>query len=496
MLKEISFGFKRKRRVLLTLLLEMRRGGYSLIELERTLRLIREKNLKSQQILEFMESHELKKLEVLEPVVRGEMTILLDDGYGHARTKNEHASLDRAGNPVPWYTYAAIEFAKQLDFSEKRIFEFGSGYSTLFWGGRAKAVVAVEHEKEWYERMLLKIPANVDYRYVAEPERYPRVILEYEGFFDVVVIDGELRPDCVGPALEKLSPDGLIIVDNTDWFPGICFMLRAADLIQVDMQGPAPINPYASTTSYFFRRSARFFPVAARQPMHGPGSIPNMCDSPVDPSVEKPALNDLDEKLAKYLDFEGGFFVEAGANDGYHESNTYYLENTRGWRGLLIEAIPNLAEICRKVRARSVTIQAALVADQEANSQVTMRFANLMSLVEGSLGEQELTEEHVRKELEIQRIPNSYSVEVTGRTLSSLLDEYAPEQEIDFFSLDVEGFEEQVIKGLDLTRHAPRLILVDTCKLDDILFLLESRYDLVEKLSVHDYLFRRKDTSL
>ncbi len=496
MLQEISFLFRKRRRALLSLILEMRGSGYSFGEMESLLRTAKEKNLKSPEIREIIKSHDLKKEVPSSPIASGEMTKLLDEEYGHARSKAEHACLDKAGNPVPWYTYAAIEFAKQLDFSDKEVFEFGSGYSTVFWGGRAKTVVAVEHEKEWYDRMLPEIPRNVDYRFVAEPDRYPRLILEYPGLFDVVIIDGELRPDCVEPALEKLRDDGLIIVDNADWFPGICSMLRAADLIQVDMQGPGPINPYARTTSYFFRRAARFLPLAARQPVHGPGSVPNMCDLPVDIRTEKPSLNNLDDKLAKYLDFENGFFIEAGANDGFNQSNTYFLENSKGWRGLLIEAIPALAEVCQKVRARSTVIHAALVADQDVTPAVTMRYANLMSLVEGSLGGHELTEEHVRKGLEIQHLPSSYSVEVKGRALSSLLDEVAPGREIDFFSLDVEGFEEQVLKGLDLTRHAPRFILVETWKIDEILALLGNRYDMVEELSVHDYLFRRKDSSL
>src|SRR4051812_36881077 len=45
------------------------------------------------------------------------------------------------------------------------------------------------------------------------------------------------------------------------------------------------------------------------------------------------ALYDMDRKLAKYLDFRGGTFIEAGANDGIAQSNTYYLEKHLGWTG-------------------------------------------------------------------------------------------------------------------------------------------------------------------
>lgn len=40
----------------------------------------------------------------------------------------------------------------------------------------------------------------------------------------------------------------------------------------------------------------------------------------------KPALDGLDDKFSKYLNFRNGFFIEAGGNDGISQSNTYYLE--------------------------------------------------------------------------------------------------------------------------------------------------------------------------
>ena len=51
----------------------------------------------------------------------------------------------------------------------------------------------------------------------------------------------------------------------------------------------------------------------------------------------RPALNDLDRKLEKYLNYRDGYFIECGANDGYSQSNTYFLEKKLNWRGLLVE---------------------------------------------------------------------------------------------------------------------------------------------------------------
>src|SRR5580765_5035293 len=95
------------------------------------------------------------------------------------------------------------------------------------------------------------------------------------------------------------------------------------------------------------------------------------------------ALNSLDHKLKKYLDFENGSFIEAGGNDGLTQSNTYWFERFRGWRGLLIEAVPDQAGLCRQNRPRAEVINAALVAEETTKS-VRIKAAKLMAFVPGT----------------------------------------------------------------------------------------------------------------
>ena len=78
-----------------------------------------------------------------------------------------------------------------------------------------------------------------------------------------------------------------------------------------------------------------------------------------DYSRSQPALHGIDRELASRLG-SGGFFVEAGAFDGYTQSNTYFLERARGWRGLLIEPVPALAREARRERRRSTVVNCAL----------------------------------------------------------------------------------------------------------------------------------------
>lgn len=191
--------------------------------------------------------------------------------------------------------------------------------------------------------------------------------------------------------------------------------------------------------------------------------------------------------LLEYLDFDGGFFVEAGANDGYRQSNTYYLERFRGWRGVLVEPIPELWERCVRERPRSQCVNCALVDDVNVTQTVKLRYDDLGSRVlaagEGG-GEPDST---------CWGWDRGYDVTVAARRLADVLDE-ADAPHVDFLSLDVEGYEEVVLAGLDLQARQPTYIVVEAFDLKERLPRLErmfaGRYELLARPTNKDLLFR------
>jgi FkbM family methyltransferase len=210
-------------------------------------------------------------------------------------------------------------------------------------------------------------------------------------------------------------------------------------------------------------------------------------------SIVHPALYDIDRKLDAILDLDRGFFVEAGANDGYAQSNTYWLERFRGWRGILIEPMQELYELCRAERPRAIVVRAALVPESHKADTVRMRFADLMSTVAGPHEDKART--HFGNVLGWR---DPYETDVPARTLSGILDEVdAPE--VDLLSLDVEGYEPSVMAGLDLDRHAPRWLLVEVhdeaTGRPPIEAILGDRYVLHDRLSPLDILYRRTDVT-
>lgn len=198
--------------------------------------------------------------------------------YGHLRSAAANASVDAAGHPVPWYTYPALEYLRQLDLSEARLFEYGSGNSTLWWSRQVASVVAVEHNEEWHAAVRRQAPDNCELLLRTSPDEYAAAIEAYPGGFDIIVIDGlvtgRTRLRCARAALGCLRKGGVIVLDNSDWLPESSFALRSAGLLEVDMTGFTPINDYTSTTSFYFDRDFRFGPRQERQPVPGIGALP------------------------------------------------------------------------------------------------------------------------------------------------------------------------------------------------------------------------------
>ncbi|MEK7678531.1 MAG: FkbM family methyltransferase [Verrucomicrobiota bacterium] len=202
----------------------------------------------------------------------------------------------------------------------------------------------------------------------------------------------------------------------------------------------------------------------------------------------KPARHELDAKLGEYLPAKG-FFVEAGAMDGFIASNTYYLERIKGWRGILVEPIPEYFHECVRQRPGSQVLQCALVAPDFAPKTVTMNFSESMSFVK-DVGENE----EVPSPQGLAGTPRQYSVTVPARTMTSILSEWnAPT--VDFLSLDVEGYELEVLRGLDLALHKPVFVLVECLTAPALAAVrqqLEPHYDLVATLTHRDFLFRAR----
>jgi predicted O-methyltransferase YrrM len=171
---------------------------------------------------------------------------------GWLRSRREHASVDDAGEPIPWITYAAMRFLEPRVGKDLRVFEFGSGYSTLWWAKRVNRVVAVEHDAEWHKRMADRVPVNADLRFAVGDDYIRSAIGET---YDIIVNDGIRRPDCAIHSVKSLRPGGVYVWDNTNERAdedGHRY-LEQAGFKRLDFWGMCPLMVMESCTSVFYR---------------------------------------------------------------------------------------------------------------------------------------------------------------------------------------------------------------------------------------------------
>jgi FkbM family methyltransferase len=154
-----------------------------------------------------------------------------------------------------------------------------------------------------------------------------------------------------------------------------------------------------------------------------------------------------------------GFFLDIGANDGLHGSNTYLLEQ-HGWKGILIEASPGLAATCQHTRPGSIVVNKAVVGDPNIHTVTLHEYSSGLS------GERFDALSSVGGPSSYEKIAFAAgagvtTVEVSAARLDDILLEHGVTGRIDFMSIDVEGSELDVLRGFSFDRYRPRVILVE-----------------------------------
>ena len=203
-------------------------------------------------------------------------------------------------------------------------------------------------------------------------------------------------------------------------------------------------------------------------------------------------LNKLDSKLLKYLNFENGYYIELGANDGITASNTLYFEKSKNWKGVLIEPIPHKYLECLKNRSINNSIHCYACTSFEYKEKfVELIYSDTMTISMGLESDISNIYEHAKiGERFLKTGEQSFSFGARSKTLNQILIDSKSPKVIDFFCLDVEGAEIEVLKGIDFSIYQFRYICVESRLVDNIItFLAQYGYKCIEKLTEHDYLF-------
>lgn len=180
---------------------------------------------------------------------------LLETGW--IESVRRKAPVDAKGNPIPWMTLPFIQFLEPRLKSTMSLFEFGCGNSTKYFEKKIGAVVAVEHDNTWFERIRSEVRPGTEIILcdLNDGDRYVTAAARQERTFDIIVIDGRKRVACMEHSLNAVAPTGVIIFDDTDreeYNAGLRSMREAGWKI-VDFWGMAPGLHYKKCTSILYR---------------------------------------------------------------------------------------------------------------------------------------------------------------------------------------------------------------------------------------------------
>jgi FkbM family methyltransferase len=153
-----------------------------------------------------------------------------------------------------------------------------------------------------------------------------------------------------------------------------------------------------------------------------------------------------------------GFFVDSGASDGVHGSNTLLLESHYGWRGICIE--PNTQLFARLTQARQCICVNCCLYDRPGEVEFFEAAGVLGGIVDAY---DPVHLRYARSVVASQPGEGGPAAPVTkpARTIGSLLREFGAPPVIDYWSLDTEGSELAILESFPFAEYAVRVLTVE-----------------------------------
>lgn len=160
-----------------------------------------------------------------------------------------------------------------------------------------------------------------------------------------------------------------------------------------------------------------------------------------------------DKVIRDILGLAPGYYVDVGCNHPIKWSNTYLLY-LHGWKGLLIDANEPLIAECRRRRPLDKAV-CCLIGQEEGTGQIAIYAEHALS---SAVSEHNKARKEKAQLLEVRTLPK--------RTLTQLLRECGAPHKFELLSVDVEGMDMQVLRGLDMDTYHPKLIVVEDAEFD------------------------------
>jgi len=156
--------------------------------------------------------------------------------------------------------------------------------------------------------------------------------------------------------------------------------------------------------------------------------------------------------MESLLPKKNGFFVDVGANHPIRASNTYLLYK-KGWRGISIEPNPSQMRLFKIFRKKDINLNIGI---GQEKSEITFYVFKTNTL---STFDKKSADEYQKMGYKLKKI-----IKVPVLPLKEILETYVSNKEIDFISVDTEGYDMEVLKSNDWKKYRPHFVILETAE--------------------------------
>lgn len=186
---------------------------------------------------------------------------LAESGWKKSQWDRKHTVMDRDGSNIPWLTYPFISFIEPRLTKTMDVFEYGCGYSSVWWADKCRTLTAVESVQEWIDIVQdrTKSNSNIKLLYANEKHEFCEMPEKTDKKYHIIIVDQADDMDrnmALKLAVNYLTSDGVVILDDSErtaYTEGKSY-LNANGFKELRFVGLAStISYYGKTTAVFYR---------------------------------------------------------------------------------------------------------------------------------------------------------------------------------------------------------------------------------------------------
>ena len=178
---------------------------------------------------------------------------------GYIKSIKNFKPINKDGDPIPWMNYSFIDFLEPRLRQTMNVFEYGSGYSTLYLSDKVGSVTSVEFDESWFEKMEKTLDGADHCNIIFRPghQQYVEAIKEFsDQLFDIIIIDGRDRKECIEHIVPFLSDGGVVLLDDS-WqtkFDEVFEFFSNNGFRELSFTGLKPGGMIVEKTTVFYRQ--------------------------------------------------------------------------------------------------------------------------------------------------------------------------------------------------------------------------------------------------